>query len=305
MDLELTGKVAVITGASRGVGKAIARELAKEGVDVAICARHREALEEAASELEQETGRRILPVPTDTTNWESVRRMVETTVVTLGRVDILVNNAATPGGLVRGALADASDEALLEDIDTKVVGYFRCAKAVAPYMQRQGWGRIINIGGLSGRQSTVLSGMRNAAIVHLTKSLSDQLGPSGITVNLVHPGTTRTERSDPMYAERARQEGVTVEEIERRIAQNIAIRRIVDARELGYVVTFLASPKSTAITGEVIAAGGGSMRAVFNKRMSICPPSSLGEGDNERRHPAHATAAGRRQNSRFIARARW
>ena len=177
MDLELTGKVAVITGASRGVGKAIARELAKEGVDVAICARHREALEEAAGELEQETGRRILPVPTDTTNWESVRRMVETTAVTLGRVDILVNNAATPGGLVRGALADASDEALLEDIDTKVVGYFRCAKAVAPYMQRQGWGRIINIGGLSGRQSAVLSGMRNAAIVHLTKTLSDQLGP--------------------------------------------------------------------------------------------------------------------------------
>ena len=155
MDLELTGKVAVITGASRGVGKAIARELAKEGVDVAICARHREALEEAAGELEQETGRRILPVPTDTTNWESVRRMVETTAVTLGRVDILVNNAATPGGLVRGALADASDEALLEDIDTKVIGYFRCAKAVAPYMQRQGWGRIINIGGLSGRQSAV------------------------------------------------------------------------------------------------------------------------------------------------------
>jgi NAD(P)-dependent dehydrogenase (short-subunit alcohol dehydrogenase family) len=119
------------------------------------------------------------------------------------------------------------------------------------------------IGGLSGRESAAISGMRNAAIVHLTKALSDQLGPSGIRVNLVHPGTTRTERSAPMYAEQARREGVTVEEIERRIAQNIAIRRIVEAREIGYVVTFLASPKSTAITGEVIAAGGGSMRAVF------------------------------------------
>ncbi|MGE3538201.1 MAG: SDR family NAD(P)-dependent oxidoreductase [Candidatus Tectimicrobiota bacterium] len=263
MDLELTGKVAVITGASKGVGKAIARELAREGVDVAVCARHREELEATAGELEQETGRRILPVVTDTTNWESVRRMVESTVVTLGRVDILVNNAATPGGLVRGALAEASEEALMEDINTKVVGYFRCAKAVAPYMQRQGWGRIINIGGLSGRRSEAISGMRNAAIVHLTKTLSDQLGPSGITVNLVHPGTTRTERSDPMYAEQARREGVSVEEIERRIAQNIAIRRIVDARELGYIVTFLASPKATAITGEVIAAGGGAMRAVY------------------------------------------
>jgi NAD(P)-dependent dehydrogenase (short-subunit alcohol dehydrogenase family) len=263
MDLELAGKVAVITGASQGVGKAIARELAKEGVDIAICARRREALEAAASELEQETGRRILPVPTDTTNWESVRRMVETTAATLGRVDILVNNAATPGGLVRGALANASEEELMADIDTKVVGYFRCAKAVAPYMQQQGWGRIINIGGLSGRRAEAISGLRNAAIVHLTKVLSDQLGPSGITVNLVHPGTTRTERSGPMYAERAQKEGVSVEEIERRIAQNIAIRRIVDARELGYIVTFLASPKSTAITGQAIDASGGSIRVVF------------------------------------------
>src|SRR5215510_9687665 len=248
MDLELTGKVAVITGASRGVGKAIARELAKEGVEVAICARHREALEAAAGELEQETGRRILPVPTDTTNWESVRRMVETTVVTLGRVDILVNNAATPGGLVRGALADATDEALLDDINTKVVGYFRCAKAVAPYMQRQGWGRTINIGGLSGRQSAVLSGMRNAAIVHLTKTLSDQLGASGITVNLVHPGTTRTERTDA--------------EAERRGSTN-AIRRIVDAGEIAQVVTFLASMKAANITGVAIDASGGSIPVMF------------------------------------------
>lgn len=263
MDLELAGKVAIVTGASRGVGRAIAEELAREGVDVAICARSREALEQAASKLARDTGRRIIPVSADTTNRESVEQLVKETVATLGKVDILVNNAATPGGLVRGPLADASEELLLEDINTKVVGYFRCAKAVAPHMQRQGWGRIINIGGLSGRQSAVISGLRNAAIVHLTKSLSDQLGPHGITVNLVHPGTTRTERSGPNYAEQARRERVTVEEIERRVAQNIAIRRIVDAKEIGYVVCFLASPKATAITGEVIAAGGGSMRAVF------------------------------------------
>src|SRR5437879_8294327 len=186
MDLELTGKVAVITGASRGVGKASARELANEGVEVAIGARHREALEEAAGELEQETGRRILPVPTDRTNWESVSRMVETNVVTMGRVDILVNNAATPGGLVRGALADASDEALLDDINTKVVGYFRCAKAVAPYMQRQGWGRIINIGGMSRRQSVAISGMRNAAVAHRTTTPPTQLGRWAVATTTLH-----------------------------------------------------------------------------------------------------------------------
>jgi NAD(P)-dependent dehydrogenase (short-subunit alcohol dehydrogenase family) len=263
MDLELTGKVAIVTGGGTGVGKAIACELGREGVDVVICGRRRQILEDASRELARETGRRIVPVPADTTNRASVEQLVKESVAALGKVDILVNNASTPGGLVRGQLTDASEELLLEDINTKVVGYFRCAKAVTPHMQRQGWGRIINIGGLSGRQSGNISGLRNAAIVHLTKTLSDQLGPHGITVNLVHPGATRTERSGPTYAEQARQQGVTVEEIERRIAQNIAIRRIVDAKEVGYVVAFLASPKATAITGEIIAAGGGSQRAVF------------------------------------------
>jgi NAD(P)-dependent dehydrogenase (short-subunit alcohol dehydrogenase family) len=263
MALELAGKVALVTGGSRGVGKGIALELAREGVDVVICGRNRDTLEASAKEVAGETGRRIVAVPADTTNRESVEQLVKETIANLVRVDILVYNASTPGGMVQGPLAEASDELLLEDINTKVVGYFRCAKAVAPHMQHQGWGRIINIGGLSGRQSGNLSGLRNAAIVHLTKTLSDQLGPHGVTVNLVHPGTTRTERSGPMYAERARREGVTVEEIERRVSQNTAIRRIVEAKEIGYVVAFLASPKATAITGEVMAAGGGSQRAVF------------------------------------------
>jgi len=249
MDLELTGKVAIVTGGSKGVGKAIAQELAQEGVNVVVCARHREALEETARALAQATGRRIVPIVADTTSWESVTRLVETTLTELGRIDILVNNAATPGGLVRGALAEADEGALLEDIDTKVVGYLRCAKAVAPHMQQRGWGRIINIGGLSGRRSGVISGLRNAAVVHLTKTLADQLGPHGITVNLVHPGATRTERTDQDTARRA--------------AQSNAIRRMVDAQEIGQVVTFLASTKGAAITGVAIDASGGSIPVMF------------------------------------------
>jgi NAD(P)-dependent dehydrogenase (short-subunit alcohol dehydrogenase family) len=249
MELELAGKVAIVTGGSKGVGKAIAQELAQEGVNVVVCARHREALEETAKALAQATGRRIVPIVADTTRWESVTRLVETTLTELGRIDILVNNAATPGGLVRGALAEADEGALLEDIDTKVVGYLRCAKAVAPHMQQRGWGRIINIGGLSGRRSGVISGLRNAAIVHLTKTLADQLGPHGITVNLVHPGATRTERTD--------------QETARRAAQSNAIRRMVDAQEIGQVVTFLASTKGAAITGVAIDASGGSIPVMF------------------------------------------
>jgi NAD(P)-dependent dehydrogenase (short-subunit alcohol dehydrogenase family) len=249
MELELAGRVAIVTGGSKGVGKAIAQELAQEGVNVVICARHREALEETARALAQATGRRIVPIVADTTSWESVTRLVETTLTELGRIDILVNNAATPGGLVRGALAEADEGALLEDIDTKVVGYLRCAKAVAPHMQQRGWGRIINIGGLSGRRSGVISGLRNAAVVHLTKTLADQLGPHGITVNLVHPGATRTERTD--------------QEAARRAAQSNAIRRMVDAQEIGQVVTFLASTKGAAITGVAIDASGGSIPVMF------------------------------------------
>ena len=263
MDLELDGKVALVTGGSQGIGKAIAKELAREGADIVICARRQDVLQEAARKLESETGRRIVPVPADTTDVDSVERMVEAANRALGGIDILVNNAAAPGGLVRGPLAGADEKALLEDVNTKVVGYFRCAKALAPHMERRGWGRIINIGGLSARQAGDISGLRNAAIVHLTKTLSIQLGPSGITVNLVHPGYTRTEKSGPDHEELARQQSVTVEDIERSIARNTSIGRIVDAQEIGYVVAFLASPKAAPITGEVIAAGGGSGQAVF------------------------------------------
>jgi NAD(P)-dependent dehydrogenase (short-subunit alcohol dehydrogenase family) len=249
MDLELAGRVAIVTGGSRGVGRAIAEELAREGVDLAICARNRQSLDEAAQALAKETGRRVVAIVADTTNGESVTRMVQATLAELGRIDVLVNNAATPGGLVRGALAEADESALLEDIDTKVVGYLRCAKAVVPNMQRRGWGRIINIGGLSGRRSGNISGLRNAAIVHLTKTLADQLGPHGITVNLVHPGATRTERTD--------------EETARRAAAGNAIRRIVDAGEIGQVVAFLASTKAASITGVAIDASGGSIPVMF------------------------------------------
>jgi NAD(P)-dependent dehydrogenase (short-subunit alcohol dehydrogenase family) len=262
MDLQLTGKVAIVTGGSVGIGKAIARELAREGVNVVICARREGLLEEAAQELSAETGGRVIAVPADTTSNQSVQGLVDATMAEFGRVDILVNNAAYPGGLVGGGLDDASDEDLLADLNTKVVGYLRCAKAVAPIMREQGWGRIINIGGMASRNAGTYSGVRNLALVHMTKTLSNELGPHGVNVNVVHPGTTRTERTGPMHAEQAEREGVSVEDIEQRTAQGMAIRKIVDATEIAYVVAFLASPLAIAVTGEAIAASGGVGQAV-------------------------------------------
>lgn len=264
MDLELGGRVALVTGGSRGIGRAIASELASEGVDVAICARGQEALEATAHDLARQTGRRVIPIVADTARTDEVERLVEATAAEFGRLDILVNNAGKPGGLAPGPLATVTDEAMIEDLNVKFLGYLRCARAVASIMQRQGWGRIINIGGLSGRSGgTFSTGTRNIAIVHMSKTLSQELGPSGITVNVVHPGLTRTEYMTGMFAERAQRDGTTVEEVERQHSESNAIRRVVDARELAYLVCFLASPKSSAVTGEVISGGGGADRAVF------------------------------------------
>jgi len=265
MDLELRGKVAIVTGGSRGIGKAVARQLAGEGVDVALVARNTEALATSAAELAAETGRQFLTVVADTGQDESVRAMVGKVVEHFGRVDILVNAAAQPGGQsTPPTLSEITDELFWSDVNVKVMGYLRCAREVAPPMIRQGWGRIISISGLAARSTgSTIGSMRNVAVVALTKNLADELGPKGINCTVVHPGTTRTEKTAGVVSARARAQGSSEAEIERVLAEANSVRRIIDAREIAYVVTFLASPKSGAINGDVIAAGGGVGRAIY------------------------------------------
>jgi NAD(P)-dependent dehydrogenase (short-subunit alcohol dehydrogenase family) len=264
VDLELTGKRAIVTGGSRGIGKAIARQLALEGVDVAIVARDRQQLDLSAVELRGETDRRIVPLVADTGDDRAVREMVQAALAALGGVDILVNAAARPGGQAPPPpLAEITDATFYDDVNIKVMGYLRCAREVAPAMVEQGWGRIINISGLAARQTGALIGsIRNVAVAALTKNLADELGPHGINVTVVHPGLTRTERTPAVIAARAAAAGLEPAEIERRLASANSIRRMVDAREIAYVVTFLASPRSIAITGDAIAAGGGAPGAI-------------------------------------------
>ena len=267
MDLELDGKTAIVTGGSRGIGKAVARVLAADACRVVITGRYADTLSAAAEEIAGDTGGSITPIVADMTSSEQVNAMVAQAADALGgRIDILVNNAAAPGGLARGRLSEIRDEDVLLDLDTKVMGYLRCARAVAPYMQQQGWGRIVNVGGLSARRAegNLSAGVRNSGLSNLTKYLAEELGGDGVCVNLVHPGSTRTERSGPMYAEQAQREGVTAEEIERRVAARNSTRRIVDAEELAWVVAFLASPRSIALSGETIAAGGGAGTNVYH-----------------------------------------
>jgi len=143
------------------------------------------------------------------------------------------------------------------------MGYLRTARAVAPHMRAQRWGRIINVSGLAARQTgNTVGSMRNVAVAAMTKNLADELGPAGIHVTVVHPGLTRTERTDELVRAQAQAQGVTEQAVLQRMAEGNSIRHLVDASEVAAVVAFLASPKSIAINGEAIAVGGGAPRSI-------------------------------------------
>ena len=259
MDLQLDGKKAIVTGGSMGIGKAVARELTREGVDVAIAARTPEVLEASANELSDDAGRRVVPIVVDTGSDESVKAMVQRAVETLGTVDILVNCAAKPGG--QGpvpSLAEITNDHFWDDMNVKVMGYLRCAREVAPIMRESGWGRIVNVSGLAARLSgATIGSMRNVAVAAMTKNLADELGPHGINVTVVHPGLTRTEKTPDVVARTAREQEIPPEEVEGRMAQRNSTRRLIDSTEVAYVVAFLASPRASAVNGDAIAVGGG------------------------------------------------
>jgi NAD(P)-dependent dehydrogenase (short-subunit alcohol dehydrogenase family) len=271
MDLGLRGKRAIVTGGSLGIGKAIARELAREGADVAIVARTKEPLEATAGELAAETGRRVVPLVADVTSREQVDGMVAQAAAQLGGLHILVNSGSYPGGspTATGAIESVVDEDLLHDFNVKYVGALRCARAAIPHMKAQGWGRIINISGTNARNAGNLSGgARNTSLVHFTKTLAVQLGRFGITVNCIHPGTTRTERTPGLLAARGAELGISPDEVERRdfahdSPRGNAIGRMVGAEEIAYVAAFLASDKAWAVSGELVVATGGAGRAVY------------------------------------------
>ena len=259
MDLELTGKTAVITGGSKGIGKAIARELAREGVTVVIAARGLDALQATAAELSSETNGRVVAMAVDTGDDDAVRALFQRVADEFRRIDILVNNAAAPAGNSPvPAAEEITSELLNADVNIKVMGYLRCIREVVPHMKRQRWGRIVNISGLAARRTgNTIGSIRNVAVVAMTKNLGDELGPHGINVNCIHPGMTRTERTPGMFEARASREGISVAEAEAQMAAGNSVRRVIDAEDIASVVAFLASPKSSAINGDIIAAGGG------------------------------------------------
>ena len=249
MDLELAGKKAIVTGGSRGIGKQIARVLAQEGVDVAIAARDSERLAATAAEIVTETGRTIVPVTVDTSDDESVKTMVEKAAQALGGVDILINGAATVGGIAAPPkLAEVTADAFWADMNVKVMGYLRCAQAVAPYMIDKGWGRIVNFTGLFSIKGRIGGASVSAAkhgVWGMTKSLALEFGHSGITANVISPGLIAPDRETG--------EG-------QHSAETIAaipLGFVGQPFHIGSLCGFLASEEGGYVTGQMIACNGG------------------------------------------------
>jgi NAD(P)-dependent dehydrogenase (short-subunit alcohol dehydrogenase family) len=256
MDLQLTGKRALIVGGTKGIGRAVAATLAREGAVVTVAARN--AVTAAAADLANETGGTVHGVVIDSRDDASVLAGVAQAVAAMGSVDILVNTAAAPWSAAKNTVASqTSDEAMRVEFEEKVLGYLRTARAVAPQMIAGGWGRIVNISGLGARKSgSVAQTVRNISVSAITKNLADELGPHGINVTVVHPGLTRTDAVAALVEKRV-SAGTALADAEREMAGNI-IGRIVTPDELAAVIVFLASPLSVAITGGAVDAGGGT-----------------------------------------------
>jgi NAD(P)-dependent dehydrogenase (short-subunit alcohol dehydrogenase family) len=253
MDLRLEGKRALIVGGSRGIGRAAALQLAREGAAVAIGARGTD-VEEVATRLAAESGGRVVGVRLNSRDDDSVRAGVAAAVTALGGVDVLVCTAADPWTSAKNRGALETDAAfLLGEVDVKVAGYLRIAQAVLPGMRERRSGRIILISGLGARTSgTIAQTVRNVGVSALAKNLADEFGPEGIGTVVVHPGATRTEA----WATRAAAGGPSIEDAEAAASRN-SLRRPIDASEVADVITFLASPRSESINGDAVAVGGG------------------------------------------------
>jgi 3-oxoacyl-[acyl-carrier protein] reductase len=264
MDLGLKGKVALVTGGSKGIGKAVARGLAEEGARVAICARTEGPLRAAADEIAKATGSEVYPVVADLTRAGDARRAVDETVARFGRIDVLVNNAGSAPG---GVLLDLSEEDWQRALQLKFMGFVRCTTAAVPHMIKQGGGRIVNVVGNDGVKPIGIEltpSAANAADLAVTVALAEQYGRQGICINAVNPGPVATERWDELIGGIARIRKIPVAEAQQRAERSIPLGRICTVEEVANVVTFVASPRASFMNGALITVDGGQRKALLD-----------------------------------------
>lgn len=255
MDLGLGGKAALVTGASEGIGRAVARKLAEEGVRVAICARTEATLTKTAAEIARATGVEIVPIPVDLRSLAGCQAFVAQAAERLGGVDILVNNA---GASAFGAFVDLPDEAFVDAINGKLLGYIRCARAVIPHMRRRGGGAIVNVTGTT-QQAIALhtpGSACNAAIRMFSKELSMELGPLNIRVNSVAPGRIQTARADRLLEATAAAQGTPPDVLLGQLVKTIPSGRVGTVDDIADAVCFLVSGRATYVNGAALVVDG-------------------------------------------------
>ena len=264
MELGLHGRVALVTGGSKGIGQASVLGLAREGADVAICARGQELLERVAAEIAHQTGRSILPIVADMNHEEDAQRFVHTAARHFGRLDILVNCAGSSPG---GSLQHLSEQDWMLSLNLKFMGYVRTTKVAIPYMQERRWGRVINVIGNDGIKPIYFEltpGAANAAGINFTLAIAEELAPYGITVNAVNPGPVDTERWWGLVRTMAREKGISEDEASVRAIRSIPIGRLCSAEEVANMVVFLASERTSFVTGAAISMDGAQRKAVMD-----------------------------------------
>ncbi len=263
MNLGLSGRVALVAGSSRGLGRAVAEALAGEGARLTLCARTQEPLEQTARQLRESHGAEVLARVADVTVEAEVKALLAAAAERFGRVDILVANAARPPST---RFVDTDLALWRQGLDLNLLSTILLCRAVVPGMRQNKWGRIVAITSVTAKQpleGLVLSNVSRLGVVGLAKSLANELGPDGILVNVVCPGFTRTERLVELATASAAREGIAEEEVIRRWTASIPLGRLGEPEELAALVAFLCSERASYITGTSIQVDGGFVRGVL------------------------------------------
>jgi len=263
MDLGLRGKVALVAAASRGLGRAIAAELAKEGARLVVCARGADALTAARNEIASATNAEVHAVVADLSTLEGVRQVTRDALDRFGTVDILVTNA---GGPPAGVFEKHDWDAWQRAVDLTLRSAVEMTRAVLPGMREQKWGRIINVTSIAVKQpvdNLILSNSVRSAVTGFARTLANEVATDGVTVNNILPGYTRTERVEELAAATAAKEGLPQREIVARFESQIPMRRMGEPEEFAALAAFLASERASYITGQSIAVDGGWIRALL------------------------------------------
>ena len=263
MELGLKGKRALVTAASKGIGRACALELAREGADVLICARGEAALEAAADEIAGTTGAKVAAVTADLSFGAEIEKLVERTRTELGGLDVLVTNA---GGPPSGAFMDFDDEAWMKAVALNLMSVVRLNRAAVTMMREAGGGSIVNLTSISVKEpikGLVLSNSIRAGVVGLSKTLANELGPEGIRVNVVCPGYTATDRMTELMTARAEREDRSYDEIAAGFYDSVPLGRFGEPADIARMVAYLASDAAGYVTGVTVQVDGGAVRGLL------------------------------------------